>query len=105
MAERVLAENNDGFVAHIRHGDDFADSVEERNPFPESCDHCLVAREGWLADIHAAVFSSREALAVCWSMQDGYGAPGATPAQGFDWSGIRDSSPATVRRMWLAVHS
>ncbi len=29
---------------------------------------------------------------VVWKLQDGYGAPGYTPAQGWDWSGIRDSS-------------
>ena len=45
--------------------------------------------------------SKREALdpavrkavdADVWKLQDGYGAPGYTPAQGWDWSGIRDSS-------------
>lgn len=30
--------------------------------------------------------------AAVWRLQDGYGAPGYTPAQGWDWSGIRDSS-------------
>ena len=28
-----------------------------------------------------------------WDLQDGYGQPGHTPEQGWDWSGIRDSSP------------
>ena len=25
-----------------------------------------------------------------WQLQDGYGSPGFTPPQGWDWSGIRD---------------
>lgn len=38
-----------------------------------------------------------------WALQDGYGEPGFTPPQGWDWSGIRDSSPAAKRRMVEAV--
>jgi hypothetical protein len=34
-----------------------------------------------------------------WKIQDGYGAPGFKPAQGFDWSGIRDSEEETIWRM------
>jgi len=34
-----------------------------------------------------------------WALQDGYGVAGFTPAQGFDWSGIRDSTPDTVEAM------
>ena len=34
-----------------------------------------------------------------WSLSDGYGTPGFMPAQGYDWSGIRDSSPEAVERM------
>ena len=30
---------------------------------------------------------------VAWALQDGYGEPGCTPIQGWDWSGIRDSTP------------
>lgn len=38
-----------------------------------------------------------------WALQDGYGQPGYTPAQGWDWSGIRDSSPEAKARMISAV--
>ena len=44
----------------------------------------------------------RAATEAIWSRQDGYGEAGYTPPQGFDWSGIRDSSPRAVLRM-LAV--
>ena len=37
-----------------------------------------------------------------WDLQDGYGEPGYTPDQGWDWSGIRDSTPEAKTRM-LAV--
>jgi hypothetical protein len=42
---------------------------------------------------------------IMWEMQDGYGAPGYTPPQGYDWSGIRDSEPATIMAMYLAVEA
>lgn len=35
-----------------------------------------------------------------WAMQDGYGIAGYTPAQGWDWSGIRDSKPETISKMY-----
>ncbi len=38
-------------------------------------------------------------VVAVWAVQDGYGNPGVTPTQGYDWSGIRDSSPAAVRTM------
>lgn len=36
---------------------------------------------------------------LVWLLQDGYGEPGFTPPQGWDWSGIRDSSPDAIRSM------
>lgn len=37
--------------------------------------------------------ADRKALdAMAWRLQDGYGVQGYTPVQGWDWSGIRDSS-------------
>jgi len=39
-------------------------------------------------------------LAELWSMQDGYGVPGFMPEQGYDWSGVRDSSDAAVDAMF-----
>jgi hypothetical protein len=44
------------------------------------------------------------AVAAIWARQDGYGEPGYTPPQGFDWSGIRDSSDEATARM-VAVAS
>jgi exonuclease VII small subunit len=38
-----------------------------------------------------------------WALQDGYGKPGYTPAQGWDWSGIRDSSPEAFRSMAVVI--
>jgi|GEM_PF-3911354 len=40
-----------------------------------------------------------EILRETWKLQDGYGKPGYTPVQGWDWSGIRDSSPKAVSQM------
>lgn len=34
-----------------------------------------------------------------WALQDGYGKPGFMPAQGWDWSGIRDSSDEALAKM------
>jgi hypothetical protein len=34
-----------------------------------------------------------------WSAQDGYGTPGFVPGQGYDWSGIRDSSVGAIAVM------
>jgi len=38
-----------------------------------------------------------------WAIQDGYGEPGYVPSQGWDWSGIRDSSDQAMRLMAAAV--
>lgn len=35
-----------------------------------------------------------------WKLQDGYGSVGYVPVQGYDWSGIRDSSPAALLAMF-----
>lgn len=49
--------------------------------------------------IQAAMDASTEAFRRIWMLQDGYGEPGCTPPQGYDWSGIRDSTAATVKAM------
>jgi hypothetical protein len=75
---------------------------------PDNCDDCYVISEGWMRDIHAAVFAAdadRALVARLWAMQDGYGEAGVTPEQGFDWSGIRDSTPATIEAMWREVRA
>lgn len=35
-----------------------------------------------------------------WDLSDGYGEPGFIPEQGYDWSGIRDSSIEAVEAMY-----
>lgn len=42
---------------------------------------------------------------LLFSMQDGYGEAGYVPEQGFDWSGVRDSSIEAIEAMWKAVHA
>jgi hypothetical protein len=38
-----------------------------------------------------------------WANSDGYGVPGLVPEQGYDWSGIRDSSIDAVEAMFLVA--
>lgn len=38
-----------------------------------------------------------------WRLQDGYGIPGFNPPQGWDWSGIRDSSEQAKRAIAEAL--
>ena len=38
-----------------------------------------------------------------WSLQDGYGEAGYMPSQGYDWSGVRDSTIGAVEAMYAAV--
>jgi hypothetical protein len=40
-----------------------------------------------------------------WKLQNGYGEPGYTPVQGWDWSGIRDSSAEAFRLMAEVVQA
>lgn len=55
----------------------------------------------------AAVYKGPDAteaiLLAIYAQSDGYGEVGYVPDQGYDWSGIRDSSPAAVERMWAAA--
>lgn len=69
----------------------------------EDCPLCIAFI--WMPAIHAAVFGTdNEAFEVISTLSDGYGPnwyiEGALDdAQGWDWSGIRDSSPAAIGRM------
>lgn len=38
-----------------------------------------------------------------WAIQDGYGERGFTPPQGYDWSGIRDSSDEARAAMYAVA--
>lgn len=50
--------------------------------------------------IHAAYFGSDDRLALAvYARSDGYGVEGLVPPQGYDWSGIRDSSIGAIERM------
>lgn len=42
---------------------------------------------------------------ACWNLQDGYGVPGYEPLQGWDWSGIRDSTPEAFHLMAEAIRA
>jgi hypothetical protein len=46
---------------------------------------------------------SKKAFRAIWNLQNGYGIAGFTPPQGYDWSGIRDSSPEAIHKMYLAA--
>lgn len=52
-----------------------------------------------LHHIHVACQTSETAAERIWDEQDGYGEPGFVPVQGWDWSGIRDSTDAAITRM------
>ena len=49
--------------------------------------------------IGEAIRVSDEAFDRIWATQDGYGVPGFTPIQDYDWSGIRDSSDEAIAAM------
>lgn len=82
--------NDQLFIDHIGH-----DTVVD------GCEFCAV--RPMLSDIHAAIRTSDTALNIAWSLQDGYGVAGYTPPQGYDWSGIRDSTPETIRKIHAAI--
>jgi hypothetical protein len=67
----------------------------------EGCPGCAVGP--MLTAIHKAVYVEGRFLSETWALQDGYGEPGCMPPQGWDWSGIRDSSPAAIKRMYDVV--
>lgn len=67
----------------------------------EGCPGCAVGP--MFKVVAQAVWVDGEFLDETWELQDGYGEPGYTPDQGWDWSGIRDSSPAAIARMYEAV--
>lgn len=93
------------FVVHLKHSDYSYVDGEWIKPEPVvGCDHCETMP--LLADIHAAWTSgSQAARDILWSIQDGYGEPGFMPPQGYDWSGVRDSTPDTIRKMHAAIHA
>jgi hypothetical protein len=97
QTERKLLDRFDekAFTDHMRHDD-------KNETQPETCDFCFT--QPMLAEI-AEIFWSKTpnvvALDLFFSMQDGYGEVG----YGDDWSGIRDSTPQTIREIWKAMHA
>lgn len=92
-----VADHQAAFLEHIRQHDTYNGGRPS-----EACAHCAAATllpvlfDAWRNGTPAQ-------RAVLWSMQDGYGTAGYTPDQGYDWSGIRDSQPATVYLMAEAL--
>jgi hypothetical protein len=44
-----------------------------------------------------------KAYAEAWKFTDAYGEPGVIPAQGYDWSGFRDSPEDSTRKSANAI--
>lgn len=80
-------------LAHFDHDD----------PAPAgTCGYCDTAP--LMKALYDAYFSKDKAKrALIYALADGYGAPGTVPPQGYDWSGVRDSTPAARRRMAAAL--
>lgn len=90
-APRWGTEYREAFVAHLRH-----------DAGVEGCAWCAASL--LLPALHAVYFGDdADAFDLLWSMQDGYGDAGDMPEQGFDWSGVRDSDPATIGAMHAAL--
>lgn len=51
--------------------------------------------------IHKAYYGTSGLSEAIYAESDGYGERGYVPVQGYDWSGIRDSSVRAVERMYL----
>ena len=62
---------------------------------------CAVNWYAFKSDLPADVEGA--AMRATWLAQDGYGITGHTPIQGWDWSGIRDSSPEAMKDMAAAI--
>lgn len=65
---------------------------------------CLVHEKGEQA-VNLTDQQRNDACDLAWLHQDGYGVPGYEPPQGWDWSGIRDSSPEGKANMARAIRT
>ena len=45
------------------------------------------------------IYDNARLWELCWPYTDAYGEPGFVPAQGYDWSGFRDSSDEAIAQM------
>ena len=64
---------------------------------------CFFNHYSYEAEVSAAL--RRRIQNLTWKRQDGYGFPGYTPVQGWDWSGIRDSSAEAKGEMAGEIRS
>lgn len=64
---------------------------------------CFVAHYAYSTDLPTP--AQDELNKVVWELQDGFGEAGFTPPQGWDWSGIRDSSHQTQAKMADAIRA
>jgi hypothetical protein len=82
---------SDAWKAHLgNHGAPW----HEPMPKSEGCPSCVVGM--FMPAIHDAYFNGGKAHLI-YELQDGYGTEGYVPEQGYDWSGVRDSSPAAIQ--------
>ena len=79
---------------HINnHGRPFSE-----NGTVEGCPACAV--RPFMEGIYDAYHNGTdEQFYEIYARSDGYGIEGLVPEQGYDWSGVRDSSPAAIYRI------
>ena len=89
---------------------------EGATPLHPDPDHgCLCSIANGRCEKHSAMMKEIRAVwdsgsddgpDVLRSLADGYGYPGSMiEMDTYDWSGIRDSSEASVENMWKAIHA
>ena len=91
-----------------------ADDLEQRTKRPDVPEEVYARDRALVVSVCHSGGRVRERLtedqradldALAWRLQDGYGRPGFTPPQGWDWSGIRDSTPHAFGRMAAAIRA
>lgn len=85
---------------HIVHSDPEWDEEIQAfvRPEPvEGCPGCAITNE-----MFAAIRKAWEDghITALYALADAYGEQGLVPEQGYDWSGVRDSSPAALAQMY-----
>lgn len=63
----------------------------------------ILNHHGFLTDVPKPV--QNVIFRKTWNLQDGYGEAGFTPCQGWDWSGIRDSTAGAKLLMGQMVRA
>lgn len=62
---------------------------------------CILMHHSYEPDLSRTVFNT--VYKALYSLNDAYGPRGHIPAQGYDWSGIRDSSEAARKEMAISA--